>query len=43
MGGTEGVEKLEQYTLVTGVEGGLWMHAVPRNKAHAKGTAENHS
>lgn len=30
MGGAVGVAKREQYTLVTGVDGGMMMHAVPR-------------
>ena len=30
MGGTEGVRKSEQYTLVIGLANGMSMHAVPR-------------
>ncbi|CAL8472236.1 g11778 [Coccomyxa elongata] len=30
MGGAAGVMEREQYTLVTGIKDGLWMHAVPR-------------
>ena len=30
MGGAVGVAKREQYTLVTGIDGGMMMHAVPR-------------
>lgn len=44
MGGPEGVQKKEQYTLVTGIEGGLWMHAVPRYipPGHINGNAPVH-
>ena len=30
MGGPEGVLKRERYTLVIGLKGGMFMHAVPR-------------
>lgn len=30
MGGAEGVRAREQYTLVTGIDGGMHMHAIPR-------------
>ncbi len=30
MGGPEGVRAREQYTLVTGIKGGMYMHAIPR-------------
>ena len=30
MGGPEGVLKRERYTLVIGLKGGMYMHAVPR-------------
>ncbi len=30
MGGAEGVRRAEQYTLVTGIAGGMYMHALPR-------------
>lgn len=30
MGGAEGVGRAEQYNLVTGIAGGMMMHAVPR-------------
>eukprot|EP00884_Botryococcus_braunii_P006038 jgi/Botrbrau1/15435/Bobra.43_2s0060.1 len=30
MGGPEGVRSREQYTLVTGIDGGMHMHAIPR-------------
>ncbi len=30
MGGAEGVRAREQYTLVTGIRGGMFMHALPR-------------
>lgn len=33
MGGPEGVRGAEQYTLVTGVAGGMFMHAIPRRAA----------
>ena len=31
MGGAEGVSKVERYTLVLGIDGGMAMHAIPRN------------
>lgn len=34
MGGAAGVMEREQYTLVTGIKDGLWMHAVPRCGNH---------
>ncbi len=33
MGGAEGVRSREQYTLVTGIDGGMHMHAIPRGLA----------
>ncbi|CAL8469474.1 g9015 [Coccomyxa elongata] len=33
MGGPEGVRRAEQYTLVTGIAGGMFMHAIPRRAA----------
>lgn len=30
MGGPAGVSEKEMYTLITTIEGGMWMHAVPR-------------
>lgn len=33
MGGPEGVRRAEQYTLVTCIAGGMFMHAIPRRAA----------
>ena len=30
MGGAEGVSKVERFTLVLGINGGMTMHAIPR-------------
>jgi hypothetical protein len=30
MGGAEGVAKVERFTLVLGINGGMAMHAIPR-------------
>ena len=30
MGGRKGVDEKEMYALITNIEGGMWMHAIPR-------------
>ena len=30
MGGAKGVDDKEMYALITNIDGGMWMHAVPR-------------